>query len=388
MPLIVAWRYARSSRREASVRFLSSVTVWGVALGVAALVLAVSALSGFQATLLEEVLARSPRLQVRLAPGQDAAEVAALVASVEGVESAQTVVAASGWLVDEGRVTPCDFLAFEREIPVWFPGQAGARAAGLVLPHVLASRWGITVGERVRVVSPRPTLTPMSRQIPRSRQIEVTGIYDAGRSQDHEGRVALALADGERLFWPSDRRLDVGVSLARVAEVAAALGEVLPEGAEVLTYRDLNRALFFALRLEKALMFVGVFLIVLVASQTLVSSLALVIASKRREMGVLGALGLGPRGLYRLIVLLAAVLAGSGLVLGGAFGSAAAWALDRYHLIRLPADVYIVDYVPFLLRPVRDLALIFGATALLAWMAARAAGRRASRLDAAEALRR
>jgi ABC-type lipoprotein release transport system permease subunit len=155
----------------------------------------------------------------------------------------------------------------------------------------------------------------------------------------------------------------------------------------VVTYRDLNRALFFALRLEKALMFVGVFLIVLVASQALVSSLALLITSKRRELGMLGTLGLTPRELRRTFLLLGAILAGAGIVIGGGIGCLAAWALDHYRLIALPEQVYIVDFVPFRLRPA-DLLPIFLATIVLTLAAARTAGGGATRLSPAEAMRR
>ena len=169
--------------------------------------------------------------------------------------------------------------------------------------------------------------------------------------------------------------------------VAERLRRQLPAGANVVTYRDLNRALFFALRLEKALMFVGVFLIVLVASQALVSSLALLIASKRRELGMLGTLGLTPRELRRTFLLLGAILAGAGIVIGGGIGCLAAWVLDHYQLIALPEQVYIVDFVPFRLRPA-DLLPIFLATIVLTLAAARTAGGGATRLCPAEAMRR
>jgi lipoprotein-releasing system permease protein len=386
--MLVALRYARSARREASVRFLSSVTVYGVALGVAALVLAVSALSGFQATLLQEVLARSPRLQVRLPEEGEREEVRRLVSSVGGVEATQVVLTGNGWLVRDGRLTGGEVLGFEREVPAWFPGAAGGPISGVVLPSELAQRWGLTPGDTIRLVSPRPTLTPLSRQMPRSRQLTIDALWDAGRSQDHDGRVAIPLEVAERLFWKSDVRLDVQIATERVDGAAAELRALLPAANEVVTYRDLNRALFFALRLEKVLMFVGVFLIVLVASQTLVSSLALVVASKRRELGVLGALGVGPKDLRRSIVLLGGVLAGMGLFLGAVLGCSAALLLDYFRLLQLPADVYVVDFVPFLLRPIQDLAPIFGATVLLAWISARSAGREVGRLEPAEALRR
>jgi lipoprotein-releasing system permease protein len=385
---MLALRYARSSRREASVRFLSGVTAGGIALGVGALILAVAALSGFQTTLLEEVLSRSPRLQVAIGSGLDRDEVRRVVEADPAVRSAQVLLVGSGWLVHEGRLQSCELYGVETSVPAWFPGSEGASIAGVVVPDALALGFGLELGDTVRVVSPRPTLTPFTRQIPRSRSFEVAGIFGAGRSEEYDARVALPLGAAEALLWGTDLRLDVDLALADVAAAAERLRAALPAGAAVSTYRDLNRALFFALRLEKALMFVGVFLIVLVASQALVSSLALLIASKRRELGMLGTLGLTPAELRRTFLLLGALLAGAGIAIGGTVGCVAAWALDRFELIRLPEHVYIVDFVPFRLRPGPDLLPILVATVVLTLVSARTAGAGATRLTPAEAMRR
>jgi lipoprotein-releasing system permease protein len=276
----------------------------------------------------------------------------------------------------------------EDRLPSWFPGAGEVPVTGLVIPDVLAIGFGVERGDGLRVVSPRPTLTPFTRQIPRGRSLQVQAIFGAGRSEEFDSRVALPLAAAEALLWPTDQRLDVDLDLAAVPAVAERLRAVLPAGARVVTYRELNRSLFFALRLEKVLMFVGVFLIVLVASQALVSSLALLIASKRRELGMLGTLGLTPAELRRTFVILGALLAGAGMLIGGTVGCVAAWALDRYQLIALPEQVYIVDFVPFRLRLIPDLLPIFAATLLLTLSAARTAGNGASRLSPVEAMRR
>jgi lipoprotein-releasing system permease protein len=388
VPLVLALRYARSSRREASVRFLSAVTAGGIALGVGALILAVAALSGFQTTLLAEVLARSPRLQVELGRDVDAEAVRQTIEAQPEVVATQTLLQGNGWLVHEGRLQACEFYGVEAVVPRWFPGAAGVVVEGVILPDVLAFGFGVESDSSVRVVSPRPTLTPFARQIPRSRSFAVQTVFSAGRSEEYESRVVLPLDAARALLWESDLRFDADLDLDAVPEVAERLRAQLPPGARVVTYRDLNRALFFALRLEKALMFVGVFLIVLVASQALVSSLALLIASKRRELGMLGTLGLTPRELRRTFLLLGAILAATGIAIGGGVGCFAAWALDRFQLIALPEQVYIVDFVPFRLRPLTDLLPIFLATVLLTLVAARTAGRGATKLAPAEAMRR
>jgi lipoprotein-releasing system permease protein len=141
------------------------------------------------------------------------------------------------------------------------------------------------------------------------------------------------------------------------------------------------------LRLEKAVMFVAVALIVLVAAFALVADLALIISSKRAEIGMLGAMGAPPGLVRRTFLLLGAFIAGAGAALGSALGVGGSWALDRYRLLALPGDVYVFDYVPFLVRPA-DLAIVLSLTVVLAVAFSLYAAQRAAALVPVEALRR
>jgi lipoprotein-releasing system permease protein len=242
-------------------------------------------------------------------------------------------------------------------------------------------------GEPLRVASPRPTLTPFGPQ-PRVRTLPLAGAYDSGRAQQERERVALPRRIAESLLGGADRRLEVAAAdLDAALAVAERLPAALPPGAEVRTWKDLNRPLLFALRLEKVVLFVAVFLIVLVAALALVADLALVTSSKRPEIGMLGAMGAAPAELRRAFLLLGALIGGLGTLAGGALGVGGAWALERYRLLPVPGRVYFLDYVPFLVQG-RDLALVLGLTLLLALVASYYTARRAAALDPVEALRR
>jgi len=389
-PVLLALRYLRSTRRDAFASFLSAVAAGGIALGVTALVLSLAVISGFQDALRGEILSRTPQIQVDLPPamtagGVEAARRAAL--AVPGVRSAQVQVAGSGWLVTRGRVQPVDMVGFEGRVPASFPGAAG-RPEGLYVEAALAARWGLATGDAITVVSPRPTLVPFGPPQPRVRSLPLAGTFRSGRTQEERERIALPRAAAETLLGGAERQLELAASgLDAALEVAARLGPVLPPGSVVHTWKDLNRPLLFALRLEKTMMFVAVFLIVLVAELALIADLALIIASKRPEIGMLGAMGATPAHLRRAFLLLGGMVAGVGALAGAGLGVATAWVLDRYRLVPVPGRVYFLEYVPFTVKG-GDLALVLLLTFGLALLSSLYAAQRAAALDPIEAMRR
>lgn len=388
LPVVLALRYFRSARRDAFTTFLSAVAVGAITVGVLALILSLAALSGFQDLLRSEVLSRTPEIEVELPAGlasEEAEEAAAAVRGVPGVEAVRPVVRGEGWVVHSGRVVPAQVVGFTGEVPPAFTGVEG-EGSGLYLSRTLARSWGLATGEVVEVVSPRPTLTPMGPQ-PRIRSVPLAGVHEAGRVVERE-RAAVPLAVAESLFGGGRRLLLVRAGgLERSLEVAPRLAAALPEGSRVSTWKELNRPLFFALRLERVFLFLGVSLIVVVASLALLADLALIIANKRRDLGVLLTLGTTPRTLRRSFLCLGALLALLGTALGSGLGVGLAVAFDRLRILRLPGEVFFVDYIPFLVRP-RDLAVILAVTLGLAAAASLYAAGRAAALDPVEAMRR
>ncbi|HEX6904358.1 MAG TPA: FtsX-like permease family protein [Thermoanaerobaculia bacterium] len=392
-PAIIALRYLRSTRRDAFASFLSIVAAGGLALGVMALILSLAVISGFQEALRSELLGRTSQIEVELPPEADAEAVRDAVRKVEGVTLVQILVRGGGWVMEEGKVQPVELVGFDGRVPRSFPGAAG-KPEGLYIPAPLASRWGLDTlngvarpGQDLQVVSPRPTLSPLGPQ-PRIRTVPLAGTYEGGRTQEEKERVALPRRIAETLLGTAERRLDVEAEdLDEALDVAARLPAVLPEGSEVRTWRDLNRPLLFALRLEKMVMFVAVSLIVLVASLALVADLALIISSKRPEIGMLGTIGATPADLRNAFVLLGGLVAGSGMLVGTVLGVGGAWAMDRYHLLPVPGRVYFLDYVPFLVEP-WDLVVTLTLTFALALASSFYAAKRAAALDPIEALTR
>ncbi len=384
LSLYLALRYLRSARRDAFVTFLSATAAGGMALGVAALVLALAMLSGLQGALRSEILARTPEIEALLPAGADARSARAAAAAIEGVREARLAVVGRGWLMARGRVRPVELTGFEGPPPPTFPG-ASAAGNGLYLSERLATAWAVEPGDLVEVASSRPTLSPLG-PAPRVRRVPLAGTFVAGRTEQEE-RAALPLAEGLALLGDADLRLRVSTGdLGRSARLAPRLAAVLPEGTEVRSWRELNRALFFALRLEKSLLFSAVLLIVVVAGLAVVADLSLIIASKRPELGMLGAMGATPRELRRVFLWLGALLTALGGGLGLVVGVAGSWLLDRTRLLQL-GEAFFIDYVPFRVQ-LPDLLLVLVAVAGLTFLCAGVAARQATVLSPVEALRR
>jgi lipoprotein-releasing system permease protein len=384
LSLYLALRYLRSARRDAFVTFLSVTAAGGMALGVAALVLALAMLSGLQGALRGEILARTPEIEAVLPAGADAAAARDAAAAVDGVRDARLAVIGRGWLMARGRVRPVELTGFEGPLPPTFPGATGT-ASGLYLSERLATAWNLEPGDLVEVGSSRPTLSPLG-PLPRVRRLRLAGTFVAGRTEQEE-RAAVPLAEARALLGEAELRLRAATGDLRLAaHLVPALVAALPPGSVVRSWRELNRALFFALRLEKSLLFLAVLLIAVVAGLALVADLSLIISSKRPELGMLGAMGATPRELRRVFLWLGALLTALGGGLGLVVGVAGSWLLDETRLLRL-GEAFFIDYVPFRVEA-PDLLLVLAAVAGLTFLCAAVAARQATALSPIEALRR
>lgn len=403
MPMLLAVRYLKSSRRDAYVSFLSSLAAGGITLGVGALVLVLSGLGGLQHFLRNDVLSRTPHLEIELPPETDSEAVLSELREVSGVVSARQIQRARGWLLVAGGAVEVEVVGVDGTLPRFFPDPRratplGADGLGAVAtaPEVapgeifvgddLAIRWGMSVGESMDLVSAQPTLTPLGPQ-PRIQRVHVAGSFGTGRTETDSPRVAVALQTSRRLFGSRRAHLEVSAeSLMAALPLAEALEPHLPEGSRLASWKDLNRGLFFALELERMLLFVSVFLIVPVAAMALVTVLSLLISSKREEIGMLQALGAERRDLRRAFLLLGGLLTSLGSTLGLILGIGGAWVLDRFRLVAPPSDVYFIEYIPFLIS-VEDISLVLLATAFFALGSTWFAARRAAAIGPVETLR-
>lgn len=370
------WRIARrwllSSRRDAFTSVLSGVAVLGIALGCAALVVALAALSGMQRVVWQQVMSRTPGLVVSIRDSAAAVELAHQIERLPGVRAARTVLRGRGWIrARSGPAVPVEIYGHLGTVPDSFPGAAD-RPPGLYLPRDLAARLGLEVGEPVELLSARPQLAPFG-PVPRKLEARLSGTFEGLETMGGD-RAVLPISLAERLLG-TNRIRQIEVSLVDLqADVAPAVRRLLPPGAELKTWRELNRGLFWALRLERVVLFAALSLIVFVAVLVLFADLSVIAASKQQEIAVLQSLGALPRDVGASLTLLGLQLAGLGATFGILLGSVLAWLADRYQWIRLTPGLLLFDALPFRVE-LSELVRIFLLTLLLAggfsWLASR-----------------
>lgn len=407
LEVALSYLRARSSRLVSSVSLLS---ISGIGLGVAALVVAMGLLSGYQREIRENLIGANAEVilfPLSTAAEADPAAAARRVSAVPRVRATGPVVYQSG--LASSAVTPdgTDVVlkgidpAAERRVSrldAYLPdaervltrGSATERpgvAIGVELARVLDAREGdtilLSVPDNTRGVS-----ALVARSAPyRVARIFRTNFYESDSELvflDRQVLRGLARMDGEANV------IEIKLDTIRDTESATrAIGLAAGKEFSVTDWRSLNTGLFSALKIQQITLFFVIGLIVAVSTFNIVATLVMTVKEKKRDIGVLTALGAEPPFFSHVFLLLGGLLGGAGVVAGIAFGALVCWVMTAFRLLQFPpgvAEIYFVSYIPFVVRAV-DLAAIVGFSTLVVLLASWLPARRAGRVDIAEALR-
>jgi len=407
--LMLAARYLSTRRKQTFITIITTISVLGVAVGVAALIIGLSLATGIHQDIRERILGANAHITVFGPPGEDGMPdyraVETRLRGVEGVVATAPVVFEKGLIISEQN--PSGTAVFLKGVDTvletrvtevgsrFTQGDLGALAAqgpdnlaGIALGKDLARTLGVTVGDRVRVMVPRMRMSPWSIE-PRRKSFEVVGIVDSGFYDYDAGWAYMSIDAARNLFGLGDVATVVEVRIAdldAIDAMRAAVVEAVGDAYPVTDMIDMNRTFFAALRTEKLLTFLVIGLIVLVAALNIVSTLILMVMEKVRDIGTLVSLGATSRGIMTIFIAQGVMIGVIGTAVGCAVGLGASWLLDTYRLVPLPADVYFIPYVPFRVRPL-DFTLVAVTALVVSFLATIYPAWKASRLDPVEALR-
>ena len=400
--LFVARRYLTARRKQAFISVITSISVIGIAIGVAALVIAIALITGFQGDVQDKILGATSHVMVSDLGGQGLAGYEGLaekIRAIPGVESVTPVVYNTVLITGLGEssgalVKGLDFER-EREGAAWLQKleagripEGGGPREGLLLGRELALRIGAQVGDAVTVVTASSTLSPLGL-LPKTKRFLVTGIFNTGLYEFDNSTALVAIGVAQRLFGLEGRASYIQVKLRDIF-AAPAVGEtikaVLPPVVYITTWMELNRSLFSALKLEKNIMFLTITLIVIVAALNIIATLILMVMEKTRDIGILMAMGATPRSINRIFFYQGALIGVIGTALGVLLGLGWCALANAFELIKIPVDIYQISHVPFRLRPL-DLALIVGVTLAISFVSTLFPARRAAKVDPVVALK-
>ncbi|MFH1859887.1 MAG: ABC transporter permease [bacterium] len=245
----------------------------------------------------------------------------------------------------------------------------------------MAKRLGLRIGDTISIVS--GTFTGI-------REVRIKGIFCSGMYEYDSKLVFISMDDSRQLFGKNKNSL-TGISLRVrdvniVSKIAKDIQAKLGWNYQVITWQDLNKNLFFALRLEKVMMFIILTLIVLVGVFNISSCLVMTVFRKIRDVGILKAMGSSNNSIRFIFILQGLMIGVSGAIIGCVGGVGACLALTRYQFIKLPSDVYYITYLPVDIR-LMDVGLIGLAAIALSILSTLYPASQAAKLNPVEALR-
>jgi len=410
--LYVGLRYTRGGRQASRgnpfISFISTLSVAGIALGVAALIVVLSVMNGFQKEVRDRMLSVLSHIELIATQGS----LTEWQPLVQTVSQNPSVKAAAPYVAGQAMVTRDDQVRgvlvrgidprLEPAVSELGTQMLEGKLTDLVegefniaLGKVLAWQLGVRPGDRIALIAPQGTTTPAG-VVPRVRQFTVVALFESGHYEYDSTLVLTALGDAARLF-----RVD-GVSGVRLRTsdmqqapaIAQQLARIVPPGIAARDWSQENRNWFAAVQIEKRMMFIILTLIVAVAAFNLVSMLVMTVTDKRSDIAILRTLGASPRSVMLVFVVQGALVGLLGTLAGVTLGTLLALnvgevvgSIERLFGFQvLPAGVYFINHLPSDLHP-QDVVTIGLTSCLMALVATLYPSLSAARVQPAEALR-
>jgi lipoprotein-releasing system permease protein len=405
----VGLRYTRAKRRNHFISFISMTSMAGIALGVAALIVVLSVMNGFQKELRTRILGVASHVQISAFEGglqgwasvADAArrnpEVTATAPFVnaQGLLSFQQTVQGSiirGIVPSlEDQVADIGRSMKKGSLDALRPGEFG-----IVLGLELARNLGVRMDEKVTVIAPQGQVTAAG-VLPRIKQFRVVGIFEVGMYEYDSGLALLHLADAQRLYRMEDKVSGVRLKLKDLyaaPRVSRELAQTMPADVFVSDWTRSHANFFRAVQIEKRVMFIILTLIVAVAAFNIVSTLVMAVTDKQPDIAILRTLGASPGSIMKIFIVQGALIGCIGTLVGTVGGVLLALNIDvvvpfiesTFGIQFLAKDVYYISDLPSDLQW-GDVFVIAGVSFGLSLLATLYPSYRASRLEPAAALR-
>ncbi len=408
---MIGLRYTRAGRRSARnsfISFISMISMAGIALGVAALIVVLSVMNGFQKEVRDRMLSVLSHIEVFDASGSmpDWRATAAEAFKNKNVRGAAPYVEAQAMVTRDDTVRGIMVRGIlpEEELKVSSVAAQVRRGSlsdlrpgefNIVLGGELARALHLRVGDKLTMIAPQGQVTPAG-VLPRLKQFNVVGMFEAGHYEYDSSLAFIHLQDGEKMFrqeGPSGLRLKIA-DMQQAPEVTAELSRTMTGNLYLRDWSQQNRNWFAAVQTEKRMMFIILTLIIAVAAFNLVSTLVMTVTDKQADIAILRTLGASPMSIMKIFMVQGALVGLIGTAIGVGSGVLISLNIDvivpfiesLFGVQFLPRDIYLISALPSDLRwP--DVWRIGGLAVVLAFLATLYPSWWAARVRPADALR-
>ena len=393
--IFVALRYLKSKKKHKGVSFNTAISIGGVALGVMALLVVLSVMSGFHEDLQKKILGVNAHLVVLNFRGT----LDNYGTVIDKIKAEKEVVSTSPFVLGQVMVSfgskgqgvylrgvdpeleekTTDIAKHIKEGTIKDLNTQGG-LPGIILGKELALRLGVVRNDTITILSPTGEIGPLG-MLPKIKSFRVVGIFEVGMFEYDSNLVVTGLKPAQEFFGLKGdvTGLEVRISdIYKAADVRARVQQVLGSPYHVRDWMQMNKNLFSALKLEKFAMFVILVLIILVASFNIVSTLIMNVIEKQREIAILKTMGATNRGIMAIFVFQGFIIGLIGTALGLTGGYTLSYILNTYEIIKLPPDIYYLSHLPvkmklsdFVTVSVSAILISFLSTIYPAWQAAK-----------------
>jgi lipoprotein-releasing system permease protein len=398
--LFIARRYLVKGRKSSFISIISLVSIVGIAIGVAALIIALALISGFQGDIRDKILNSTAHVMVSHIIGDGIEDYEPLIEEIKNrfdeVTSASPVV--YGTVLIKGTTKNASGailrgVDLERSgNEVWatrmISGTLPVKKNRLLMGNEIAARLGAITHDPCSVITPQPTLTPTGI-LPKMKRLHVSGIFKTGLYEFDNGTVITSLETAQKLFRMRNKISYIQIYLKdqfKAEEIAEQLKEMLPAGLSVITWKELNASLYSALKLEKTVLFFTLTLIIVVASLNIVAGLILLVIQKIKDIGILLSYGATPGTIKRIFFFQGSVIGLIGTAAGVFIGLVFCALANKFELIQIPSEIYQMSYVPFKINAF-DLIAVIVVTLLISFTATLIPSKRAASVNVVDAIK-
>jgi lipoprotein-releasing system permease protein len=395
----VAKRYLLKGHQYAFVSTISIVSMIGIAIGTAALIIALSLVNGFHGDILNKILSSTPHIMIKDVKGKDFNGYDGVLEDIRNknlneVISVEPVVSGTVLLKGQaGSAAGVVLIGIDMGIPreeTWLKtlhrGKMPVEHNEMLLGSNIASNVGLLEDESGTVIAPRFSDSGIHPKIKRTM---VSGIFKSGLFEIDNHTVITNLQAAQDIFGLGDKISYIRISLEDIfdaEDTAEKIREMVPPQFKVISWKDLKASLYSALKMEKKALFLTLTLIIVVASLNIIAGLILMVIQKIKDIGILMSYGATPKIIKRIFFIQGGIIGLLGTAVGVTLGLTFCYLANKFELIKVPSDIYQMSYVPFNIQ-LFDFLAVVGVSLLITFVATLIPASKAASVNVVEAIK-